>query len=409
MTAFFLLPAALGALESVADNVEIAAPQPTQSAHSALPAALPADEITVPENTPQNVDTEPIQAPEPTPEAPRFVAMEFDMHDESVHGIQQRLMDLFYMDSDETTDYYGEVTRAAILTFQRINHMAETGIADEETQAVLFSAAAMPYKLNKGSSGEDVLTLQRELVELGYYADKVNGYYGTATGRAVSAFQKKNKLDVTGEADYSTVNLVYSPKAKPAIDPTPTPTQSPTPKPTKTPTPTKTPKPTKTPAVAATDGGAWEALNTQSPVAEPTVAPTRYEFTGNASVSDFIDMGMSYVGTRYVLGGKGPDKFDCSGFVYYCLKNLGVMKRYYNSSGMSQYEAWPAVYGKENLERGDLVFYKSDNTSSTAVTHVAVYLGGGKILHASASAGKVCTTSWGSWGDRNFLFGRRVF
>ena len=111
---------------------------------------------------------------------------------------------------------------------------------------------------------------------------------------------------------------------------------------------------------------------------------------------------------RYVPGGKGPDKFDCSGFVYYCLKPLGKMTRYYNSAGMGQIDSWPTVYGKENLQPGDLIFYKSEG-SDTRITHVAIWLGGGKLIHASASEGCVCITSWGGWSDRNFLYGKRVF
>ena len=109
---------------------------------------------------------------------------------------------------------------------------------------------------------------------------------------------------------------------------------------------------------------------------------------------------------RYVLGGKGPDKFDCSGFVYYCLKPLGKMTRYYNSAGMGQIDSWPTVYGKENLQPGDLIFYKSEG-SDTRITHVAIWLGGGKLIHACE--GCVCITSWGGWSDRNFLYGKRVF
>lgn len=71
-------------------------------------------------------------------------------------------------------------------------------------------------------------------------------------------------------------------------------------------------------------------------------------------------------------------------------------------------DEWPTVYGKENLQPGDLIFYKSEG-ANTKVTHVAIWLGGNKLIHASASEGCVCITSWGGWSDRNFLFGKRVF
>lgn len=284
--------------------------------------------------------------------------------------------------------------------------MKETGDADEQTQQILFSSAAQSYIINQGCSGEDVLTLQHELKELGYYGDKLNGYFGTATGRATAAFQKKNKLEITGEADYFTLELLYSPKAKPLIDPTPTPTPTPTPKPTKTHKPTKTPKPGKTTAPDAVSSAT--VLESSAPTSAPTYAPFTPAPNYGGGVSDFIALAKQQIGVRYVLGGKGPDKFDCSGFVYYCLKPLGKMTRYYNSAGMGQIDSWPTVYGKENLQPGDLIFYKSEG-SDTRITHVAIWLGGGKLIHASASEGCVCITSWGGWSDRNFLYGKGYF
>lgn len=408
LTAFIIIPLALGAYEARAESIEVTAPN-KQAQPSAQVGGI------------QPITPEPVMTAEPLPtestegftldsitptdapaDAPQYAPLVYEQRDEAVRTLQQRLMDLYYMGSDETTDYYGPVTRDAVMSFQRAHHLKETGDADEQTQQILFSSAAQSYIINQGCSGEDVLTLQNELKELGYYEDKLNGYFGTATSRATAAFQKKNKLDITGEADYFTLELLYSPKAKPLIDPTPTPTPTPTPKPTKTPKPTATPKPGKTTAPDATSSA------TAAPTAAPTTAPSTPAPNYGGGVSDFIALAKQQIGVRYVLGGKGPDKFDCSGFVYYCLKPLGKMTRYYNSAGMGQIDSWPTVYGKENLQPGDLLFYKSEG-SDTRITHVAIWLGGGKLIHASASEGCVCITSWGSWSDRNFLYGKRVF
>lgn len=408
LTAFIIIPLALGAYEARAESIEVTAPN-KQAQPSAQVGGI------------QPITPEPVMTAEPLPTestegftldsitptdapqyAPQYAPLVYEQRDEAVRTLQQRLMDLYYMGSDETTDYYGPVTRDAVMSFQRAHHLKETGDADEQTQQILFSSAAQSYIINQGCSGEDVLTLQNELKELGYYEDKLNGYFGTATSRATAAFQKKNKLDITGEADYFTLELLYSPKAKPLIDPTPTPTPTPTPKPTKTPKPTATPKPGKTTAPDATSSA------TAAPTAAPTTAPSTPAPNYGGGVSDFIALAKQQIGVRYVLGGKGPDKFDCSGFVYYCLKPLGKMTRYYNSAGMGQIDSWPTVYGKENLQPGDLLFYKSEG-SDTRITHVAIWLGGGKLIHASASEGCVCITSWGSWSDRNFLYGKRVF
>lgn len=398
IAAFIIIPIALGAYEPYSENVEIVAParqtpaigdiQPVQSSDAFSPSeAEPTPSVSDDSASAEPSESEDIQA--------QYSPLVYDTHDEAVKQLQQRLMDLYYMGSDEPTDYYGPVTQSAVMAFQRAHHLKESGDADEQTLALLYSDSAKSYVLNSGCSGEDVLTLQTELKELGYYEDKLNGYFGTATTRATAAFQKKNKLDITGEADYGTLELLYSPKAKPLIDPTPTPTPTPTPKPTKTPKPTATASPKKT-------------TTPTSESAAPTQAVSTPETNYGGGVSDFIALAKQQIGVKYVLGGKGPDKFDCSGFVYYCLKPLGKMTRYYNSAGMGQIDSWPTIYGKENLQPGDLIFYKSEG-SDTRITHVAIWLGNNKLIHASASAGCVCITSWGSWSDRNFLYGKRVF
>ena len=52
--------------------------------------------------------------------------------------------------------------------------------------------------LSKGSTGQDVKTLQTKLKELGYLQGKVDGIFGSATKKAVKAFQKANKLTADG-------------------------------------------------------------------------------------------------------------------------------------------------------------------------------------------------------------------
>lgn len=415
LTAFILIPLSLGGFAYGAESIEIA-PEPAATPGIAAIQPYDLDEPVVqPSAQPTDssasagigmaAQASPEQTGQQGVDTNAYKTLSYDMRDEAVNALQQRLMDLYYMGSDETTDYFGHVTEAAVILFQRAHHLKESGQADAQTQAILYSDSAKSYVLNKGCSGDDVLTLQGELKELGYYDGKLNGYYGTATGRATAAFQKKNDLSITGEADYDTLELLYSPKAKPAIDPTPTPSPTPTPKPTKTPKPTRSPKPTKTPKPGSTPAQGWEVIETpEQTYYNYTQPPVNY----GGGVSDFIALAKQQIGIRYVLGGKGPDKFDCSGFVYYCLKPLGKMSRYYNSSGMSQIDEWPTAYGKENLQPGDLIFYKSEG-ANTKVTHVAIWLGGNKLIHASASEGCVCITSWGGWSDRNFLFGKRVF
>lgn len=196
LTAFIIIPLALGAYEARAESIEV-----TASSKQAQPSAQVGDiQIATPEPvmTAEPLPTESTEGFTAPTDAPddmqQYAPLVFEQRDEAVRALQQRLMDLYYMGSDETTDYYGPVTRDAVMSFQRAHHLKETGDADEQTQQILFSSAAQSYIINQGCSGEDVLTLQHELKELGYYGDKLNGYFGTATGRATAAFQKRTSL-----------------------------------------------------------------------------------------------------------------------------------------------------------------------------------------------------------------------
>lgn len=96
-----------------------------------------------------------------------------------------------------------------------------------------------------------------------------------------------------------------------------------------------------------------------------------------------------------MFGSSGPDSFDCSGLVYYCLRQAGLNIGRLNAAGYSNYAGWQRIDGKENLIRGDLVFFYDDAYSR--ISHVGVYLGNSSFLHASATAGSVVISNAGNW------------
>lgn len=112
-------------------------------------------------------------------------------------------------------------------------------------------------------------------------------------------------------------------------------------------------------------------------------------------------------GKPYYLGGNGPNCFDCSGLVYYCLKQVGINVGRLTAHGYSEYSGWELIDDCNNLIRGDLIFYH--NTGSTYVSHVAVYLGNGYYIHASSTNECVCVSDFGDWSVSHFSCGRRVF
>ena len=220
LCAFVLIPMAFDTLDIGPEIVEVSKsmlhmPSPTPTAEVAENFAITA------------------AAPKDAAEAPsKYRLLKLGDTDPVVADIHERLAELQYMDGDEPSEYFGEPIEAALKRFQRIHHMKETGEADELTQEMLFSDKAAMYKLQQGDEGEDVESLQERLQDLGYEVEKTNGYFGVATVKALSSFQKKNKLDATGVMDTDTADILYSNNARPKVDPTP----SPTPKPRATPT-----------------------------------------------------------------------------------------------------------------------------------------------------------------------------
>jgi cell wall-associated NlpC family hydrolase len=321
----------------------------------------------------------------------------------TVQQLQARLVELGYLDSDEPTTVYNAATTAAVSLFQRTLNVSMDGVATSELQECLFSADAMPYEIKLDDSGSDVESMQSRLNELGYYDGKINGYFGVATEDALRAFQTKNNVAVDGIFNVSDRDLLYSPDARPKIDPTPTP--SPTPKATKKPTTTQKPGTTATPK--PTSGS---TTTTAAPSAtDPTFPDSAPSYTASYSADGLISVATAMLGYPYVWSEESPSKgFDCSGLVYFCLRTCGVSTSRYSAAGFSAVSSWGNVSSISDLQKGDLVFFKND--TSDRVSHTGIYCGGGAFIHASSSSGKVIKSYMStSYWTRNFVNGRRVF
>ncbi|MNN63876.1 Murein DD-endopeptidase MepS/Murein LD-carboxypeptidase precursor [compost metagenome] len=113
------------------------------------------------------------------------------------------------------------------------------------------------------------------------------------------------------------------------------------------------------------------------------------------------------MGVRYDFGASTSTTraFDCSSFTKYIFGKYGVnLPR----TSAAQSRVGKAV-SKANLKAGDLVFFSSGSRANGSnVTHVAVYMGNGKILHTYGSPGvTVSDLNSGNW-KRTYLKARRV-
>jgi peptidoglycan DL-endopeptidase CwlO len=120
--------------------------------------------------------------------------------------------------------------------------------------------------------------------------------------------------------------------------------------------------------------------------------------TRGGQVANFA---LKFVGYPYVWGAEGPGAFDCSGFALYVYKHFGVSL---SRTASSQYYGIGNSIYRSNLAPGDLVYFY------TPVSHVGIYIGGGKFVHASNSRTgvKISSLSEGSYSSA-FRGAKRIF
>jgi len=133
---------------------------------------------------------------------------------------------------------------------------------------------------------------------------------------------------------------------------------------------------------------------TQTPVNQviakgPNSRPVNVAFAasrGSNGSSSIVNRALSLQGTPYVFGGTTRSGFDCSGFTKYVLASAGISLP---RTSYAQFASGSLV-GKNSLQPGDLVFF---STYSSGASHVGIYIGGGRFVHASNPTSDVKVSS----------------
>ncbi len=274
----------------------------------------------------------------------------YDDKKDVVKSYQQYLSNLGYLTT--TPDgVYGTDTRAAVARFQEINGLISDGYLGPSTTYLLKSGKARANGLAFGMSGDDVKNMQKLLANLGYMkAANATGYFGEITENAVKNYQQANKLGVDGIVGKNTMSALRSGKS-----------------------------------AAYTGGGSYTTT------------------TNTSKLEKFISVAQSKLGCTYVFAAKGPNTFDCSGFVYYCLNQAGINQSYMTSYGWAQSTKYTKITSTSNLQRGDVLVFDG---------HVGIYLGNGGMIDASSGKGMVVQRSniWSSnYWNTHFICGFRIF
>ena len=155
------------------------------------------------------------------------------------------------------------------------------------------------------------------------------------------------------------------------------------------------------PVAASTWPGAEETVNASPPDAEllaelPAPQPARLQ--------SLLIHAISLIGVKYKFGGSSAESgFDCSGFVRHVFAESMALDLPRSSYAIAKLGA---SVNKDDLQPGDLVFY---NTRRRAFSHVGIYLGEGRFVHAPSRGKSVeIVDSTDQYWRKRFNGARRV-
>ncbi len=300
-------------------------------------------------------------------------------HSDKILNYQKRLKKLGYL-MTEPDGSFGKDTKEAVQRFQEANGIIADGYIGPATAGALMSSEAQSSALSVGSRSSQVTTVQERLKKLGYMS-RVTGYFGEDTESAVRKFQKRNGLSQDGRVGPNTLNVLMSSSAKKAS------------------TGSSSGSSSGSHSGGSNSGGSNSGGSNSG--GSNSGSGSTPNITG-ANVESFLSVAESKLGKEYTRGAKGPNEFDCSGFVYWCLKQVGVNQSYMTSYTWRSTTKYTRIENMSDLKRGDVIVYKG---------HVAICAGNGVMVDASSSNDKVVKRKYtgSSYWSRNFICGYRIF
>jgi len=121
-----------------------------------------------------------------------------------------------------------------------------------------------------------------------------------------------------------------------------------------------------------------------------------------AASGDVAGYAVQFIGYRYRWGGSSPSGFDCSGLTSYVYRQFGIGLPH-NAAGQFSTRFGAMIGNIGSLAPGDLVFFAGTG-GHRGISHVAIYVGGGQIVHAmTPSYGVQVSGVWDSYWQNHFV------
>lgn len=133
------------------------------------------------------------------------------------------------------------------------------------------------------------------------------------------------------------------------------------------------------------------------------IMPVKGEAAGYTG-KDVVNIAKKYKGVPYVFGGTTPKGFDCSGYLTYVFKQVGVSLP---RTAEEQYNKVGTKVEKKNLQPGDLVFFS--NTYKAGISHAGIYVGDNSFISSTTSKGVEVVSLDNSYWKPKYTGAKRVF